>query len=76
MRPALAREAAEADAALGVDLYGCWRADAEDTVFSPASVASALRMALCGASGQTAAELARCCTSADTRSRRTSRPPA
>jgi serpin B len=32
---------------------------AADTVFSPASVASALRMALCGARGQTAAELAR-----------------
>ena len=54
----LAREAAEADAALGVDLYGVLGADAEDLVFSPASVASALRMALCGASGQTAAELA------------------
>src|SRR5580692_8086837 len=59
MRPTLAREAAEADAALGVDLYGVLGADAEDMVFSPASVASALRMALCGASGQTAAELAR-----------------
>jgi serpin B len=58
MRPTLAREAAEADAALGVDLYGVLGADAEDLVFSPASVASALRMALCGASGQTAAELA------------------
>jgi serpin B len=42
-----------------VDLYGVLGADAEDMVFSPASVASALRMALCGASGQTAAELAR-----------------
>src|ERR1700730_18000908 len=58
MRPTLAREAAEADAALGVDLYGVLGADAEDLVFSPASVATALRMALCGASGQTAAELA------------------
>jgi len=58
LRPALAREAAEADAALGVDLYGVLGADAEDMVFSPASVASALRMALCGANGQTAAELA------------------
>ena len=52
------REVAEADAALGLDLYGVLGADAEDLVFSPASVASALRMALCGASGQTAAELA------------------
>ena len=33
--------------------------DAADTVLPPASVASALRMALCGARGQTAAELAR-----------------
>ena len=54
----LTREAREADAAFGVDLYGVLGADAEDLVFSPASVASALRMALCGASGQTAAELA------------------
>jgi serpin B len=52
------REAGEANAAFGVDLYGVLGADAEDLVFSPASVASALRMALCGASGQTAAELA------------------
>jgi len=58
LRPTLAREAAEADAALGVDLYGVLGADAGDMVFSPASVASALRMALCGASGQTATELA------------------
>jgi serine protease inhibitor len=59
LHPTLAREAAQADAALGVDLYGVLGADAEDMVFSPASVASALQMALCGASGQTAAELAR-----------------
>ena len=57
-RRTLTREVAEADAALGVDLYGVLGADAEDMVFSPASVASALQMALCGASGQTAAELA------------------
>jgi serpin B len=57
-RRTLTREVAEADAALGVDLYGVLGADAEDLVFSPASVASALQMALCGASGQTAAELA------------------
>ncbi|MGH3123107.1 MAG: serpin family protein, partial [Streptosporangiaceae bacterium] len=58
LRRTLTREAAEANAALGVDLYGVLGTDAEDMVFSPASVASALWMALCGASGQTAAELA------------------
>ena len=58
-RRALTREAAAANAALAVDLYGVLGTNVEDTVFSPASVASALRMALCGASGQTAAELAR-----------------
>ncbi len=50
---------AAADAALGADLYQIVTEDAADTVFSPASVASALRIALCGALGQTAAELAR-----------------
>ena len=59
MRQARIREAAAANAALGVDLYQVLAPDAADTVFSPASVASALRMALCGARGQTAAELAR-----------------
>ena len=59
MRQARIREAAAANAALGVDLYQVLAPDAPDTVFSPASVASALRMALCGARGQTAAELAR-----------------
>ncbi len=54
-----ARAAAAADAAFGVDLYQVLAEDAADTVFSPASVASALRMALCGAHGKTAAELAR-----------------
>ena len=58
LRRTLTREAAESNAALGVDLYGVLAADAGDMVFSP-SVASALRIALCGASGQTAAELAR-----------------
>jgi serpin B len=48
-----------ADAAFGADLYRVLGADAEDMVFSPASAASALRMALCGADGQTATELAR-----------------
>lgn len=54
-----AQAAAAADGAFGVDLYQVLAADAADTVFSPASVASALRMALSGARGQTAAELAR-----------------
>ena len=49
---------AAADAALGADLYQILTEDAADTVFSPASVASALRIALCGARGQTSAELA------------------
>jgi len=53
------RAAAAADAAFGADLYQVLAADRASTVFSPASVASALRMALCGARGQTAAELAR-----------------
>jgi serpin B len=50
---------AAADAALGADLFQILTEDAADTVFSPASVISALRIALCGARGQTAAELAR-----------------
>jgi len=50
---------AAADASLGADLFQILTEDAADTVFSPASVASALRIALCGARGQTAAELAR-----------------
>src|SRR5260370_15007351 len=52
-------DAAQADAAFGSDLYQVLAQDAADTVFSPASVASALRMALCGARGRTAEELAR-----------------
>jgi len=54
-----AQAAAAADAAFGADMYQVLAEDAADTVFSPASVASALRMALAGARGQTAAELAR-----------------
>jgi serpin B len=54
-----ARTAATADAAFGADMYQVLAEDAADMVFSPASVAGALRMALCGARGQTAAELAR-----------------
>ena len=47
-----------ADEAFGTDLYRVLSARAADTVFSPVSVAAALQMALCGARGQTAAELA------------------
>ncbi len=54
-----ARAAAAAVAAFGVDMYQVLAQDAADTVFSPTSVASALRMALFGARGKTAAELAR-----------------
>jgi len=50
---------AAADAAFGADVYQLLAENATDTVFSPVSVASALQMALCGARGQTAAELAR-----------------
>jgi serpin B len=51
--------AAVADAAFGADLYQVLAEDAADTIFSPASVAAALRLAWCGARGQTAGELAR-----------------
>ena len=53
------RTAAAADTAFGADMYQVLAEDAADTVFSPASMAAALRMALSGARGQTAAELAR-----------------
>ena len=46
------------DDAFGADLYRLLTEDAQETVFSPVSVAAALRLALCGARGQTAAELA------------------
>ena len=59
MRNDSAAPAAAADGAFGADMYQVLAEDAADTVFSPASVASALRMALCGAHGKTAAELAR-----------------
>jgi serpin B len=55
---AVVTAAASADDAFGADLYRLLSQDATDTVFSPVSVAAALRMALCGARGQTAAELA------------------
>jgi serpin B len=47
-----------ADDAFGADLYLSLTEKARETVFSPVSVAAALRMALCGARGQTATELA------------------
>jgi serpin B len=47
----------QADAAFGTDLY-LKLAATGNVVFSPASIAAALRMALAGACGETAAELA------------------
>ena len=58
VRPEAARTVAAADAAFGADLYRVLAEDTADTIFSPASVAAALRLAWCGARGQTAAELA------------------
>jgi serpin B len=49
---------AAADDAFAADLYRQLTEDAAETVFSPVSVAAALGIALCGARGQTAAELA------------------
>jgi len=57
--PASTQAAVAADAAFGADMYQLLAEDTADLVFSPANVASALRMALAGARGQTAAELAR-----------------
>jgi serpin B len=51
-------QAAAADAAFGTDLYTELAAVGGNVVFSPASVAASLRMALVGARGDTAAELA------------------
>jgi serpin B len=50
-------QAVQADAAFGTDLYS-ELAGTGNVVFSPASIATALRMALVGARGETAAELA------------------
>jgi serpin B len=50
--------APERDEAFGAALYRLLAADGGNLVFSPASIAAALRMALCGARGQTAAEMA------------------
>jgi serpin B len=49
---------AAADDAFGADMYQVLTENRADAVFSPASVAGALRMALCGARGRTASELA------------------
>jgi serpin B len=57
-RLAEVRAAAASDEAFGADLYGLLATDGADAVFSPVSIAAALRMALCGARGQTALELA------------------
>ena len=51
-------ESGTADDMFAADLYRVLAADAAETVFSPVSVAAALQMALCGARGQTATELA------------------
>jgi serpin B len=51
-------QAVAADAAFGTDLYRQLAAAGGNVVFSPASVAASLRMALVGARGDTAAELA------------------
>jgi serpin B len=51
-------QAVQADAAFGTDLYRQLGAAGGNVVFSPASVAASLRMALAGARGDTAAELA------------------
>ena len=56
--PDAARAAARADDAFGVDLYRVLGARGGNMVFSPASIAAALRMALLGARGETAAQLA------------------
>src|SRR5215510_14542598 len=50
-------QAVQADAAFGTDLY-LKLAASGNVVFSPASIAAALRMALAGARGETASELA------------------
>jgi serpin B len=52
------RAAAAADDAFGADVYRSLGTGAQNTVFSPASIAAALQMALCGARGRTAAQIA------------------
>ena len=53
-----ARAAAAADDAFGADLYRVLSPGTDNTVFSPVSVAAALRLALIGARGETAAQIA------------------
>ena len=55
---AAGQAAAAADDAFGADLYRLLAAGPATSVFSPASVAAALQMALCGARGETAAQMA------------------
>ncbi len=52
------RAAAAADDAFGADLYRVLGTAADNTVFSPVSIAAALRLALIGARGETAAQIA------------------
>jgi serpin B len=52
------RAAAAADDAFGADLYRVLATAADNTVFSPVSIAAALRLALIGARGETAAQIA------------------
>jgi serpin B len=56
--PDAARADVQADDAFGVDLYRVLGARGGNMIFSPASIAAALRMALLGARGETAAQMA------------------
>jgi serpin B len=56
--PEAAMAAARADDALGADLFLLLGARGGNMIFSPASIGAALRMALLGARGETAAQLA------------------
>jgi hypothetical protein len=58
MSPAQRAAVAAAADAFGVDLYRRLGADGQDLVFSPASIAAALQLALLGARGSTASQLA------------------
>jgi serpin B len=53
-----AQAASAADGAFGAALYRLLATSGGNLVFSPACIAAALRMALCGARGQTATEIA------------------
>jgi len=55
---AAGQAAAAADDAFGADLYRLLADGRGNLVFSPASIAAALQMALCGARGETATQLA------------------